>query len=246
MAITTTHDPNANRTRWGGILLASGVLLVLMGAAIADINIPPAKGDMTSQQRAQRLVDNSKDFQITGWILLYGALLIAIGAFFLVTRTLVGPSGFPASAFWLFVGIAFTLLLLSVSFRIGGLGPIASAYSTNPALYDAFIAGTFRTLGTIITVAAVIGFVGVFYGESRADNAVIPSWLAYAGLAATALRLVNLSMSYAGNADVVDTGRILGYFTFYISYAVVLVMAIPLAMPNVKLATLTARTTHED
>lgn len=238
MATNETSDANANRTRWGGILLALGVIIALTTVAIADLSIPAPKAAATAAERAQRVVDNGATFEATGWAILYAVLLGAVGSFFLTTRPLQTHSRLPVSAFWMFTGVGLLLATVTTSWRIGAMVPLARDYANNPVVYDS-LSTMIRTLGTIFTVAIVIGLVGVFWGEARAANAVIPSWLSYTGLVFTAARLVNIGLSYTTSVDVRQAGIVLGYFTFYGSYLCVLALVARIGFPN--LAILGAR-----
>lgn len=201
MATSTTNpDPNANRTRVGGIFLTIGALLWAVGFGIYAFGIAPklASGDDPILTQAQAFVDNQQLAQASGWIGTFADVFIAVGALFLVTRWLDTRNHFPASAFWLLVAVGAVVNLGADLVWGNAVVPVSQAIVTAGATSNAALDASFTALQDTMGVAFAVGFsvlsagfAFVLFGETRAETPVVPNVLAYVGIAGAVVTIVS-------------------------------------------------------
>lgn len=176
-------DANADRTRWGGVLLALGLVLTLVAFTLF-FTIPAATQGATPAQNAARVTANAATYQLSGYIGVFGDALLALGAFFLVTRWVPSVRGLPASAFWLFAALGALLFLAVDAFTATGFGTLARAAAApgaSTAVFEA-VDATLNLLVGIAVLALSVGFIAVLWGEAASAHRAIPKWLAYIGI----------------------------------------------------------------
>lgn len=222
MAKETTKDPNANRTRWGGIFLALSVLLVLVSFSLFMTLGQPAAD---AQQRAQAIAANAGTVQLSGYVGAFGDALIAAGAFFLVTRAVPSRRNVPVSAFWLFVAIGHLVFLGVDAFAAQGMVPVAQAYATTPALFVAAEA-TVNVLVGIAMLAVGFGLLVAFWGEAESEQRVVPKAVSYVGVLGSVLALLAALGPLTGIREV----EVL-FFGVYLLLVPLLLLAVRIAWP---------------
>lgn len=183
---TITTESAALRTRWGGTILALGLVLSLVSfSLILTLGSPAAD----PAGRAARIVANAGTVQMSGYFGLFGNLAIALGAFFLMTRPVATNRAIPASACWLFVAIGALLYAGLDAFKAAGLVPLASAYAASPGVYAAIDATRALLVGAGMLVMTT-GTFFLFFAESDATHSPVPRPLAYLGAVASVLVIV--------------------------------------------------------
>ena len=228
MSATITLDAtNANRTRWGGFLLLVAAAGTALGTFLGHLPFPTGL-PADHAEAARAIVANSGVYTAASWVLLTASLLGAVGCLFLVTRHVPSASGFPGSAFWLATGLGFLFLTGLFAFRATGFMVLAQNQGTLPVAFEAARSTLvlLRVLGTFLVFG---GLLGVFFGESRAQGAALPSALSTAvalccgvGIVAQALTLM---------AATATTGTFLGY-VIYPTCVLLVPFALKLAWPG--------------
>ncbi|MFO1533167.1 MAG: hypothetical protein ABR562_05660 [Thermoplasmatota archaeon] len=228
------HDAtNANRNRWGGILLLAGVLLITAAALLRDVGFKPDAFAGTGSATAAAITANHGLFTSIYWLRAVGAMLACVGGLFLATRPTATPGNFPASAFWLAFGLG-QLVATGVNIlRATGYVTLAGNYATAGPVFDA-TRSTMTGLAALATVGIVGGVLVVFWNEARNAAAAIPAWLCYAGVACTLPVLASMLLGLFGTGTgASDAATLLGYFTYGLN-AVGLLFAFRLGWPNLQ------------
>ncbi len=177
--------PSTERTRWGGILIAGASLLGL-GGFLLDFVLPRPPAGATAPVRAAALASAGAALRLVSYVHLVEALLLAAGGFFLVTRMLATRRDFPASSFWVFVGLAGVLFTGVDALNMGGMVHLARHYTATPWVFAAAEA-TGGVLMGVAVLALSLGALGVFWGEVGAERRAIARWLCALGLLGAAL-----------------------------------------------------------
>jgi hypothetical protein len=221
--VETVRDPNASRTRWGGAFLALGLALSLGSfALILTLPIPP----VDAAGRAASWVANASTVKLSGWLGVFGNALIAAGALFLVTRTVATRRDIPASACWLLVAVGSLLFVGLDAFKAGALVPLAQDFAANQAPYLA-AEGMRSILVGVGMMVMSLGTAFIFVGEAESQSRTIPSALAWAAAACSALVII-------GAAGVMFGVPILGVF-YYAGFVVslsALFLGVKIALPS--------------
>jgi hypothetical protein len=159
-----------NRTRLGGLFLLAGISLTLAGLFIGTMTYPTGLPSSDAEAAAS-LTANSGVVTLTHYIRLGGAVLGAVGAFFLVTRTT--GSSFPGSAFWIASGLGWLMAAGLSAFRATGMMTLAANQKALPVVFEA-ARSSLSLMGAVATLLVVGGIAGAFWGEARATRAAIP------------------------------------------------------------------------
>jgi hypothetical protein len=227
MATTTySSDPIGNRTRWGGAMMGLGMVLLIAGFSLFVFGVMPAEPNAAPAEIATSYVQASSTLEASAYLTIFGGTLVAVGAFFLVTRPMETRRNFPASAFWLFVAISGLLLAAMSVINATGLLVVARAQAAEPVMFEAL----WRTLDAgwgLAMLTLAVGTIGLAYGEARAIHAAMPVWLSYLALAGGVL----VGVAGVGTLTGIDALEVL-YFGTYLVLLPLTFLGVRLAYPS--------------
>jgi hypothetical protein len=232
---TTTHDTTtSNRTRWGGLLLLAGLACLVLGAVLRDFGFKPDAFNGDGATIASLITANHGLYTAIFWLRAVGALLACCGAFFLVTRPVSTPGGFPASAFWIALGAGELVATGLNMVRATGYVSLAGNYGTAGPVFDA-ARSTLSSLGGLVALTIVGSLLVIFWNEARNANAALPSWLYFAAVACCLPVLAAIVLGLTGNTSsgVTTTATVLGYFGYGLN-AVGLLFAFRVGWPTMQ------------
>lgn len=225
---TTTGPKVTERTRWGGALLVLGSVLAM--ATLGLFLTRPAGMDPSQAVRLAALAANPGALQMEGYVGVFAYLTLALAAFFLVTRDAGARGGFPASAFWIAVGVGSMTLVGVEAVVATSLSPLAAGAAAAPLLVQT-VAAVITLLAGIGTFAIGAGSAFVFWGESRAASPAIPAVVAYVGV------IGGLATVLGSLAFVTGVRELLvAFYGTYLAYLPFLVMGAQLAFPGLRVA----------
>lgn len=192
--MTTTEpvaiDPTANRTRFGGLFLAAASLITIVSLLIYILGVPTPVADEATFDRAQKLANNATALRTASYLGVAADLLLAFGAFFLVTRTMQLRTMVPVPAFWICVAVGAIVFVGVDAFMASAMVTIAQNAASDPAMFEAAEAGTNALFGLGVLCVS-FGSAVVLWGETRAANAVLPAWACYVGMAGAILGFIS-------------------------------------------------------
>jgi len=180
----TEVEGSSNRARWGGLVVAIGSTLILIGILVllpspfasAGFPYPVAP----TLDRAQASASNSFLLPLGGSILVLGDVITATGSFMLLTRPLSRLQG-ASSAGWALTAVSVILFAAADSFTARMAVPLAQSYSQSPSIFSAFVSEYDFVFG-VASLIGGIGEIAIFWTEARIDSPAIPRRLSYVGI----------------------------------------------------------------
>lgn len=161
-----TIDPTANRTRFGGLFLAAASLITIVSLLILILGVPMPVADEATFDRAQKLANNATALRTSGYLGVAADLLLAFGAFFLVTRTMQLRTIVPVPAFWICVAVGAIVFVGVDSFLANAMLPAWAGYLGMAGAILGFISGfgpltgvmqfQFLGLGAFLSLLALV------------------------------------------------------------------------------------------
>jgi hypothetical protein len=225
MAINET-EATANRTRWGGILIAIGALISIIAVAIYVGGVPiQALNTGTAEQQAQATVNARGPLTTASMIGVFGDLFLAAGAVLLLTRIVGTPNIAPAG--WALAAIAFIGFLVTDALSATAIVPAAQAAAQGTALFVAVKAAT-DLLFSVSFLAIGLGVIGIYWGETQNSAAAIPKAASYLGVVGGVVAVIVAAGFLAGNAAV----GVLAPVGFFLPLVITLYLGVRLGMQS--------------
>lgn len=176
------RDPSE---RWGGLLLAIGMLILLVCIVlyVFVLGNPEGSGpdgEVTNRDFARHITTYGVLVRAIWFNEMASSLLIAIAALVLGGRTPRRQSAWPMALLWTAVGVGATIQVASYGLTLGSYWHATAVIETDPALFDSLRGASSMIFG-VGTLAVMGGLALRLFGEARSSAPLIHPSIGYVG-----------------------------------------------------------------